>query len=84
MGSFNLLRIRGENRRMDLTEATHYVLSQLNQGVGTAEWRKPVTEPEFKPFNLSVLRRSRVRVERTTDRSVEMECCGARQRPLVA
>ncbi len=67
---------------MDLTEATYYVLSQLNQGVGTAERRKPVAEPEFRPFNLSVLRRSRVRVERTTDRSVEMECCCARQRPL--
>ncbi len=69
---------------MDLTEATYYVLSQLNQGVGTAERRKPVAEPEFRPFNLSVLGRSRVRVEHTTDRSVEMECCCARQRPLPA
>jgi len=84
MGSFNLLRLRGESRGMDLTEVTYYVLSQLNQGVGTVEWRKPVAEPEFRPLNLSVLRRSCVRVERTTNRSVEMECCGARQRPLVA
>jgi hypothetical protein len=67
---------------MDLTEATYYVLSQLNQGIGTAEWRKP--EPEFRPFNLSVLRRSSIRVERTTNLCVEMECCGARQRPLSA
>jgi hypothetical protein len=67
---------------MDLTEATYYVLSQLNQGVGTAEGRKPVAEPEFRPFNLSVLRRSSVRVERTTNLCVEMECCGARQTAL--
>ena len=84
MGSFNLLRIRGENRGMDLTEATYYVLSQLNQGVGTAERRKPVTEPEVRPLSLSVLRRSRVRVERTRNLCVGMECCGARQRPVHA
>ena len=68
---------------MDLTEVTYYVLSQLNQGVGTDEG-KPVAEPEFMPFNLSVLRRSSVRVERTTNLCVGMECCGARQRPVPA
>ena len=84
MGRFNLLRLRGEKRGMNLTEATYYVLSRLNQGVGTAEGRKPVAEPEFRPFNLSVLQRFSVRVERTTSLCVEMECCGARQRPLPA
>jgi hypothetical protein len=69
---------------MNLTEATYYVLSQLNQGVGTVEERKPVAEPEFRPFNLSVVRRSSVRVERTTNLCVEEECCSARQRPLPA
>ena len=84
MGSFNRLRLRGKTAEMDLTEATYYVLSQLNQGVGTAEWRESVAEPEFRPFNLSVLRRSNVGVERTTNCSTEMECCGARQKRLPA
>lgn len=84
MGSFNLLRLRGENREMHLMEATYYILSLLSQGFGAAEGRKPVAEPEFRPFNLSVLRRSSVRVERPPTRSVGIECCGARQRPLPA
>jgi hypothetical protein len=50
---------------MHLMEATYYVLSLLSQGFEAAEGRKPVAEPEFRPFNLSVLRRSSVRVERT-------------------
>jgi hypothetical protein len=69
---------------MHLIEATYYVLSLLSQGFEAAEGRKPVAEPEFRPFNLSVLRRPGVRVERTTTRSVGIECCGARQRPLHA
>jgi hypothetical protein len=48
---------------MQPMEATYYVLSLLNPGVETSGGGKPVAEPEFRPFNLSMLRRSRTRTE---------------------
>jgi hypothetical protein len=69
---------------MQPIEATYYVLSLLNPGVETSEGGKPVAEPEFRPFNLSMLQRSRTRTGRPTIRSQGTDCCGARQRLLPA
>jgi hypothetical protein len=67
---------------MQPMEATYYILSLLNPGVETSGGGKPVAEPEFRPFNLSMLQRSRTRTERPTVRSQGTDCCGARPRLL--